>query len=89
MKKLLLILLLCSGCYGTYYTTDVNRKVYYPKTTYYGPYVYKPSVAEVNYYKPYVYKPTTTVVVKPNKTNNPKKPSKTYKPYKKPYYKKK
>ena len=88
MKKILLILLLCSGCYGTYYTTDVNRKVYYPKTTYYGPYVYKPSVAEVNYYKPYVYKPTTTVV-KPNKTNNPKKPSKTYKPYKKPYYKKK
>ena len=55
MKKLLLILLLCSGCYGTYYTTDVNRKVYYPKTTYYWPYVYKPSIAETNYYKPYVY----------------------------------
>jgi len=79
MKKLLLILLLCSGCYGTYYTTDVNRKVYYPKTTYYKPYVYKP----------YVYKPTTTVVIKPNKIYGPKKPNKTYKPYKKPRYKKK
>ena len=52
MKKLLLILLLCSGCYGTYYTTDVKRRVYYPKPT---------------YYKPYVYKPITTVVIKPNK----------------------
>ena len=84
MKKLLLILLLCSGCYGTYYTTDVNRKVYYPKTTYYGPYVYKPSVAEINHYKPYVYKPKTNVVIKPIKPTN-----KTYKPYKKHSYKKK
>ena len=79
MKKLLLILLLCSGCYGTYYTTDVNRKVYYPKTTYYKPYVYKPS-----YYKPYVYKPITNVVIKHTKPTN-----KTYKPYKKHSYKKK
>ena len=79
MKKLLLILLLCSGCYGTYYTTDVNRKIYYPKTTYYKPYVYKPS-----YYKPYVYKPITNVVIKPTKPTN-----KTYKPYKKHSYKKK
>ena len=84
MKKLLLILLLCSGCYGTYYTTDVNRKVYYPKTTYYWPYVYKPSIAETNYYKPYVYKPKTNVVIKPNKPTN-----KPYKPYKKHSYKKK
>ena len=84
MKKILLILLLCSGCYGTYYTTDVNRKVYYPKTTYYGPYVYKPSVAEINYYKPYVYKPKTNVVIKPIKPA-----SKPYKPYKKHSYKKK
>ncbi len=83
MKKLLLILLLCSGCYGTYYTTDVNRKVYYPNTTYYKPYVYKPSIAEINYYKPYVYKPTTNVVVKPIK------PVKIQKPYKKHSYKKK
>ena len=82
MKKLLLILLLCSGCYGTYYTTDVNRKVYYPNTTYYKPYVYKPSIAEINYYKPHVYKPTT-VVVKPNKIHR------TQKPYKKHSYKKK
>ena len=74
MKKLLLILLLCSGCYGTYYTTDVNRRVYYPKPP---------------YYKPYVYKPITTVVIKPNKIYGPKKPNKTYKPYKKPRYKKK
>ena len=74
MKKLLLILLLCSGCYGTYYTTDVNRIVYYPKPT---------------YYKPYVYKPITTVVIKPNKIHGPKKPNKTYKPYKKPRFKKK
>ena len=74
MKKLLLILLLCSGCYGTYYTTAVNRRVYYPKPT---------------YYKPYIYKPITTVVIKPNKTYGPKKPNKTYKPYKKPRYKKK
>ena len=73
MKKLLLVLLLCSGCYGTYYTTDVKR-VYYPKPV---------------YYKPYVYKPTTTVVIKPNKIYSPKKPNKTYKPYKKPHYKKK
>ena len=79
MKKLLLILLLCSGCYGTYYTTDINRRVYYPKTTYYKPYVYKP----------YVYKPITTVVINPNKIHGPKKPNKTYKPYKKPRYKKK
>ena len=89
MKKLLLILLICSGCYGTYYTTDVNRKVYYPNTTYYKPYVYKPSIAEINYYKPHFYKPTTTVVVKPTKIHSPKKHSKTYKPYKKPHYKKK
>ena len=74
MKKLLLILLLCSGCYGTYYTTDVKRRVYYPKPT---------------YYKPYVYRPTTTVIIKPNKIHGPKKPNKTYKPYKKPRYKKK
>ena len=74
MKKLLLILLLCSGCYGTYYTTDVKRRVYYPKPT---------------YYKPYVYRPTTTVIIKPNKIHVPKKPNKTYKPYKKPHYKKK
>ena len=74
MKKLLLVLLLCSGCYGTYYTTDVNRRIYYPKPT---------------YYKPYVYKPITTVVIKPNKVYGPKKPNKTYKPYKKPRYKKK
>ena len=74
MKKLLLILLLCSGCYGTYYTTDVNRRIYYPKPT---------------YYKPYVYKPVTTVVIKPNKKYGPKKPNKTHKPYKKPRYKKK
>ena len=73
MKKLLLILLLCSGCYGTYYTKDVKR-LYYPKSV---------------YYKPYVYKPTTTVVIKPNKIYGPKKPNKTYKPYKKPRYKKK
>ena len=73
MKKLLLVLLLCSGCYGTYYTTDVKR-VYYPKPI---------------YYKPYVYKPTTTVVTQPNKIHGPKKPNKTYKPYKKPHYKKK
>ena len=73
MKKLLLVLLLCSGCYGTYYTADVKR-VYYPKPV---------------YYKPYVYKPTTTVVIKPNKIYSPKKPNKTYKPYKKPHYKKK
>mgnify|MGYP003136435237 FL=1 len=73
MKKLLLVLLLCSGCYGTYYTTDVKR-VYYSKPV---------------YYKPYVYKPTTTVVIKPNKIYGPKKPNKTYKPYKKPHYKKK
>ena len=84
MKKLLLILLLCSGCYGTYYTTDVNRKVYYPNTTYYKPYVYKPSIAEINYYKPYVYKPKTNVVIKPIKPT-----SKLYKPYKKHSYKKK
>ena len=83
MKKILLILLLCSGCYGTYYTTDVNRKIYYPKTTYYGPYIYKPSIAETNYYKPYVYKPKTNTVIKPTK------PIKTYKPYKKHSYKKK
>ena len=74
MKKLLLVLLLCSGCYGTYYTTDVNRRIYYPKPT---------------YYKPYVYKPITTVVIKPNKIYGPKKPNKIYKPYKKPHYKKK
>ena len=74
MKKLILILLLCSGCYGTYYTTDVNRRIYYPKPT---------------YYKPYVYKPITTVVIKPNKIYGPKKPNKIYKPYKKPHYKKK
>ena len=77
MKKLLLILLLCSGCYGTYYTTDVNRRVYYPKPT---------------YYKPYVYKPITTVVIKPNKIHIPKKPNKFRKPikqYNKPRYKKK
>ena len=74
MKKLLIILLLCSGCYGTYYTADVNRRVYYPKPT---------------YYKPYVYKPTTTVVIKPNKVYGPKKPNKIHKPYKKPRYKKK
>ena len=73
MKKLLLVLLLCSGCYGTYYTTDVKR-VYYPKPV---------------YYNPYVNKPTTTVVIKPNKIYSPKKPNKTYKPYKKPHYKKK
>ena len=29
------------------------------------------------------------IELKTNKTNNPKKPSKIYKPYKKPYYKKK
>ena len=74
MKKLLLVLLLCSGCYGTYYTADVNRRVYYPKPV---------------YYKPYIYKPATTVVIKPNKIYGPKKPNKTYKPYKKPRYKKK
>ena len=77
MKKLLLILLLCSGCYGTYCTTDVNRRVYYPKPT---------------YYKPYVYKPITTVVIKPNKIYVPKKPNKFRKPikqYNKPRYKKK
>ena len=76
MKKLLLILLLCSVCYGTYYTTDVNRRVYYPKPT---------------YYKPYVYKPITTVVIKPNKIHVPK-PNKFRKPikqYNKPRYKKK
>ena len=73
MKKLLLILLLCSGCYGTYYTTDVKR-VYYPKPV---------------YYKPYVYRPITTVIMKPNKIHGPKKPNKTYKPYKKPRFKKK
>ena len=67
-------MLLCSGCYGTYYTTDVNRRIYYPKPT---------------YYKPYVYKPVTTVVIKPNKIYGPKKPNKTHKPYKKPRYKKK
>ena len=74
MKKLLLILLLCSGCYGTYYATDVNRRIYYSKPT---------------YYKPYIYKPITTVVIKPNKIYGPKKPNKTHKPYKKPRYKKK
>ena len=77
MKKLLLILLLCSGCYGTYYTTDVNRRIYYPKPT---------------YYKPYIYKPITTVVIKPNKVHIPKKPNKFRKPIKqhnKPRYKKK
>ena len=79
MKKLLLILLHCSGCYGTYYTTDINRRVYYPKPT---------------YYKPYVYRPITTVVIKPNKTYIPKpivtKPKKPtgIKP-KKPRFKKK
>ena len=73
MKKLLLILLLCSGCYGTYYTTDVKR-VYYPKPV---------------YYKPYVYRPTTTVIIKPNKIHGSKKPNKTHNPYKKPRFKKK
>ena len=73
MKKLLLILLLCSGCYGTYYTTDVKR-VYYPKPV---------------YYKPYVYRPTTTVIIKPNKIYGLKKPNKTHKLYKKPRFKKK
>ena len=74
MKKLLLILLLCSGCYGTYYTTDVNRRVYYPKPT---------------YYKPYIYKPTANIVIRPNKVYPTKKPNKIHKPYKKPHYKKK
>ena len=73
MKKLLLVLLLCSGCYGTYYTTDVKR-VYYPKPV---------------YYKTYVYKPTTNVVIKHNKIYGSKKPVRPYKPYKKPHYKKK
>ena len=50
------------------------KKVYYPKPV---------------YYKPYIYKPATTVVIKPNKIYGPKKPNKTYKPYKKPHYKKK
>ena len=84
MKKLLLILLLCSGCYGTYYTTDLNRRIYYPKPTYYTPYVYKPT-----YYKPYVYKPTTTVLIKPNKPHKPHKPHGHHKPHKKPHFKKK
>ena len=74
MKKLLLILLLCSGCYGTYYTTDLNRRVYYPKPT---------------YYTPYVYKPITTVVIKPNKSHKPHKPHGHHKPHKKPRFKKK
>ena len=77
MKKLLLILLLCSGCYGTYYTTDINRRVYYPKPT---------------YYTPYVYKPITTVIIKPNKVHGPHKPHKPHghhKPHKKPHFKKK
>ena len=74
MKKLLLILLLCSGCYGTYYTTDINRRVYYPKPT---------------YYTPYVYKPITTVVIKPNKPHKPRKPHGHHKPHKKPHFKKK
>ena len=74
MKKLLLILLLCSGCYGTYYTTDLNRRVYYPKPT---------------YYTPYIYKPITTVVIKPNKSHKPHKPHGHHKPHKKPHFKKK
>ena len=74
MKKLLLILLLCSGCYGTYYTTDLNRRVYYPKPT---------------YYTPYIYKPITTVVIKPNKSHKPHKPHGHHKPHKKPRFKKK
>ena len=74
MKKLLLILLLCSGCYGTYYTTDLNRRVYYPKPT---------------YYTPYIYKPITTVVIKPNKPHKPRKPHGHHKPHKKPHFKKK
>ena len=74
MKKLILILLLCSGCYGTYYTTDVNRRVYYPKPT---------------YYTPYIYKPITTVVIKPNKSHKPHKPHGHHKPHKKPRFKKK
>ena len=74
MKKLLLILLLCSGCYGTYYTTDINRRVYYPKPT---------------YYTPYIYKPITTVVIKPNKSHKPHKPHGHHKPHKKPRFKKK
>ena len=74
MKKLLLILLLCSGCYGTYYTTDLNRRIYYPKPT---------------YYTPYIYKPITTVVIKPNKSHKPHKPHGHHKPHKKPHFKKK
>ena len=74
MKKLLLILLLCSGCYGTYYTTDLNRRVYYPKPT---------------YYTPYVYKPITTVVIKPNKPHKPHKPHGHHKPHNQPRHKKK
>ena len=64
MKKLLLILLLCSGCYGTYYTTDVNRKVYYPK-----PHVYKPITTVV-------IKPNKTHI--PKKPNKFRKPIKQY-----------
>ena len=85
MKKLILILLLCSGCYGTYYTTDANRRVYYPKTNYYTPYIYKP----------YVHRPTTNVFIKPNKIHRPHKPHKPHKPnghhkpHKKPHFKKK
>ena len=74
MKKLILILLLCSGCYGTYYTTDANRRVYYPKPT---------------YYTPYIYKPITTVVIKPNKPHKPHKPHGHHKPHNKPRHKKK
>ena len=74
MKKLLLILLLCSGCYGTYYSTDLNRRVFYPKPT---------------YYTPYIYKPITTVVIKPNKSHKPHKPHGHHKPHKKPRFKKK
>ena len=66
--------MLCSGCYGTYYTTDLNRRIYYPKPT---------------YYTPYIYKPITTVVIKPNKSHKPHKPHGHHKPHKKPRFKKK
>ena len=70
MKKLLLILLLCSGCYGTYYTTDINRKTYYPRTHYYNPYnIYRPT-------NTFVIRPTKPVIIKPKKPIGikPKKP---------------
>ena len=73
MKKLLLILLLCSGCYGTYYTTDVNRRVYYPKPTYYTPYVHKPIATVVIKPKPVFVKPKKPIGIKPRKPRYKKK----------------